>query len=154
MKDQRVDDVKSMLQALKSTADEETAKKLQWEKCDRIIEKLSSFSSDCEACNEHLTDLEKHIIHLNSKSVSLAEDDIIQLNQKSENISSHLQKEHKMVTSGYYLSIYMTTGMSFGVVLGLILFDNIALWLPIGFGIGIAMGAAMDADAQKKGMVL
>jgi hypothetical protein len=48
----------------------------------------------------------------------------------------------------------MTMGMSLGVVLGLLVLDNIALWLPLGFGIGITVGAAIDADAEKKGMVL
>jgi len=154
MDNQRVDELKFTLEELGDKVNEEISKKLELEKCYRIIQRLSSFSSDCEACDQHLIDLENHIIQLRANADQLAADDVKQHKQKIDNISDHLQKAHKLVTSGYYLSIYMTMGMSLGVVFGLLIFDNIAIWLPLGFGVGIAIGAAIDADAEKKGMVL
>ncbi|MFA1819702.1 hypothetical protein ACDX78_05805 [Virgibacillus oceani] len=154
MDSQRVDKLKTILNELGKTVDEEIAKKLELEKCDRIIQKLSSFSPDCEACDQHFIDLENHIMQLRDKSDQLTEEDIKQHKQIIDDISAHLQKEHKLVTKGYYLSIYISMGAGIGVVLGLLVFDNIGLGLPIGFGIGVAIGAGLDADAEKKGMVL
>ncbi|MBP3951726.1 glycine zipper family protein [Bacillus sp. YZJH907-2] len=46
----------------------------------------------------------------------------------------------------------MSIGTSIGLVLGLLIFNNIGLGLPIGIGIGVAIGAGLDADAKKKGL--
>jgi F0F1-type ATP synthase assembly protein I len=154
MKIKRADKLKTMLEKLENTVDEGTSKKLELEKCHRIIQKLSSFSADCEACEQYFADWESHILQIRDRADQLREEDVTQHKQKKDNISAHLQKEHKLVTSGYYLSIYMTMGMSLGVVFGLLIFDNIGLALPIGFGIGLAIGAGLDAEAEKKGMVL
>ncbi len=154
MENHRMDQLISMLKELEGIVEKETAKKLEVKKCNRIIQKLHSFITDCEICEQYFNDLESRIIRIRDKEVQLTMGEIDQLKQEIDHISTHLQEEHKLVSSGYYLSIYMTMGMSLGVVLGLLVLDNIALWLPLGFGIGITVGAAIDADAEKKGMVL
>ncbi|WP_226376967.1 hypothetical protein [Oceanobacillus halotolerans] len=154
MEGQRVDKLNSTLEEIKSTVGEQDSKKMELDKCKRIIQKLSSFSTDCEECYRHFIDLEAHIEHLMDKKDSLVEDDFKHHKQKIGDIRSHLQKQHKLVPSGYYMSIYMSLGISLGVVLGLLIFDNIGLGLPFGISIGLAIGVGVDEDAKKKGLTL
>jgi hypothetical protein len=70
-----------------------------------------------------------------------------------DNISKHLQKQHKLVNEGYYLSIGMAIGSGIGVALGAAL-EKFGGGLPIGVGIGIAIGAALDAKAKKESRIL
>ncbi|WP_234028562.1 hypothetical protein [Lentibacillus sp. Marseille-P4043] len=69
---------------------------------------------------------------------------------------SNLQKKHKLVEEGYYLGIFMSLGLSLGVVFGLTVLDIGLLGLPIGVGmcIGLAIGSGMDADAKKRGKTI
>ena len=154
MEKQRMDKLQSVLHEVGKNMDEKLAHKLELKKCDRMIQRLGSFSPDCEACDHHFTDMEIHIMQLRDKSDQLTDGDVKQHHQKISNIYGHLEKEHKLVTKNYYLSIYMSMGAGIGVVFGLLVFDNIGLGLPIGFGIGLAIGAGLDADAEKKGLVL
>ena len=56
-----------------------------------------------------------------------------------------------------YLPIFMCLGLSIGMLVGLAVFDNIALGMCLGMGIGVFIGATLDAknknnkneDAQK-----
>jgi hypothetical protein len=45
-------------------------------------------------------------------------------------------------------------GSGIGLILGFLLFDNIALGLPIGVGMGVDIGAAIDGDTKKKGLTI
>ncbi len=144
----------TILEELKNTVDEKAAKKLGLDKCKRIIEKLYSFSSDCEECDRRFNEIEKQIIQLFEKRNVLEENDFKQQKQIISSIISHLQKQHKLIPSGYYMSLFISIGSSLGVVFGFLIFDNIALGLPIGIGIGAAIGASFDEDAKKKGLTL
>ncbi|WP_428909945.1 hypothetical protein [Niallia sp. Krafla_26] len=154
MEDQRVDQLIAMLQDFKETVDEKVAPKLELDKCNRMIQKLSSFSPHCAVCEQHFLDLEEQIIRLTDRSKQLKKQDYIHHKQIMNYITSHLMKQHKLVTSGYYTSIYMSIGTGLGVAFGQLLFENMALGLSLGIGIGVAIGAGLDGDAKKKGLVL
>ena len=64
-----------------------------------------------------------------------------------------LLKKYKMVSKGYYLTIWMPLGIAIGMPWGL-LFKNIALGLPLGIGIGLAIGGGLDRKAEKEDRVL
>ncbi|MFD2658273.1 hypothetical protein [Gracilibacillus thailandensis] len=154
MESERVNKLITMLEELRNTVDEQVAPKLEIDKCKRVVQRLSSFSGDCKDCYQHFNDFEEHLLQLKDKKDNFSDKDVKHHKQKLASISSHLQKQHKLVTSGYNLSIYMSIGTSLGVVFGLLIFDNIGLGLPLGIAMGVAIGAGLDADAKKKGMVL
>ncbi|MCM3634702.1 hypothetical protein [Paenibacillus camelliae] len=154
MDQQRMDNLKAIVYELSHQVDEPVAAKLELERCHRIIEKLSSFAPVCEVCVQQLIELENHFVHRRDQLAQLSSADVSVHKQLIDSIKSHLMKQHKMVTSGLYLSIYMSLGTSLGVVFGLLVFDNIGLGLPLGIGVGVAIGAALDADAKKKDLVI
>ena len=126
MDSERVDQLQAMLNEFRNTADEQLDKKLELEKCHRIIEKLGTFATECEECSQHLFDLKCHFTQLNGHSTQLSDGDFQQHKQVIEHTSSHLMKQHNLVHSGIYTGIFMSLGTSLGIVFGLLIFDNLA----------------------------
>lgn len=152
--DNQTDHVKSMISELRRTVSEPILKKLNLNKCERVAEKLASFSSNCEDCQVQLLELENQL-NLIKEDIETIDDTKIKLFQQSiSHITSHLEKKHKLIQEGHYLAIYMSLGISLGVVFGLTIFDNIALGIPIGMCLGLAIGTGLDSDAKKKGKTI
>lgn len=82
MESQRVDKLKTIFEELRNSVDEKVATKLELDKCNRIIQRLSSFSSDCEECHQHFVYLESHIMQLKAKLEQLTESDFKEHKQK------------------------------------------------------------------------
>lgn len=139
---------------LKAAMDVKTAKSFNMELLERIIKRVDSFAPECQECSKALKELEEHINRLKGKQGSYDKNDFKENSIKMNNIISHLQKQHKLITEGSYLGIYMCFGISIGLLFGLALFHNLALGMPIGMCLGMALGSALDADAKKKGMTI
>lgn len=138
---------------LKDRVGTQTAAKLQFDKCERIVEKLKTFESTCKICETFLLDLEEQISHLVSMDI-YEKETVKEFTKLLGIITSHLQKEHHIVSSGYYLGIYMTMGTSIGMLFGLTIFDNIGVGMALGTAFGVMIGISLDADAKKKGLTL
>lgn len=149
-----VEHLKTMVREMKDAVGGPTTKKLNLDKCERMIERLGSFSDSCPECKQNLLDLQTHFTELQENIGPLQADTLKCHNQWINQIASHLQKQHKLVAEGTYLAIYMSLGLSMGMVFGLTIFDNIGLAMPMGLSIGLALGSAMDADARKKGKTI
>jgi len=126
MDNERANQLHAMLKEFRNTVDGQLDKKLDLEKCSRIIEKLGTFATECEECTQHLFDLENHFTQLNGHSTQLSDGDFQQHKQVIEHTSSHLMKQHNLVHSGIYTGIFMSLGTSLGIVFGLLIFDNLA----------------------------
>jgi hypothetical protein len=133
---------------------EKYAKQLNTKLVERVIKRLGSFSVGCKECEKHLLALDGQIEKLKGKQCQFEKVDFKEQRLQVNAVTSHLQKEHKLITEGYYMTTYMSIGMSIGLIFGLLLFDNVGLGLPFGLSIGIAIGVSMDADAKKKGMTI
>ncbi|MGM0904742.1 MAG: hypothetical protein ACQEXB_27235 [Bacillota bacterium] len=142
------------LLVLKSSLEPKVSQKLDLDKGERVLKKLDSFSPDCEACNQLLIAFEDHLNQLREKDQPFQKSDFREHYNTMSNFISHLQKEHKLVIYGSNLSMYMSLGLSLGVVCGLLLLDNLALAVSFGFSIGIAIGIGLDEDAKKKGRTI
>lgn len=125
----------------------------------RIAARLASF--ECKECDAHLESLCSYVETLLNSQFD--HKDIRQYKKKVVAILLHLQKRHGLVQKDYYIGVFMSMGMSVGAGLGLvfgILNDGnmVLLGLPIGAGLGlsfgVAIGAAKDAEAKKKGLVI
>jgi hypothetical protein len=146
-----VEHVKTMISRVRGAVSKKTMSKLDLDKCERIVERIGTFSASCEGCHQHLLEVKNHFTELETNVDRIEETTFKRHRQLINHIISHLQKEHKLIAEGYYLAIFMSIGMSIGVAFGLTIFDNIGLGIPIGMCFGLAIGAGLDADAKKKG---
>jgi uncharacterized membrane protein YccC len=142
------------LEQLKNELSEKNAKRLNINFLERLIKRLESFSDNCMECKEYLEALDTHINDLRDKQNQLDAQDMKEHRQMVALISSHLEKDHKLLTEGYYTGIYMSMGTCFGLLFGLVIFDDMALWLSIGLCLGLVIGSVKDADAKKKGLTI
>jgi hypothetical protein len=156
MKNEQSQKILENLMALQSTIEPKVSKKLDLDKCERVLKRLDSFSPDCEDCSQLLIAFENHFSRLKERNTPLQKTDFTEHHHTMENFISHLQKEHKLVTEGTNQSIYMSLGLSLGVVFGLLLLESLALGISFGFsfGIAIAIGIGLDEDAKKKGRTI
>ncbi|WP_246320038.1 hypothetical protein [Paenibacillus qinlingensis] len=150
----RADHVKTLLRELRGTVSKPISKKLDLHKCERVVEKLGSFSSSCKDCQQQLLELMNYFILIKENIDRIDDTKLKQYKQLINHITSHLQIKHKLIQEGYYLGIFMSLGMSLGVVFGITVFDNIGLGISIGMCMGLAIGAGKDADAKKKGKTI
>jgi hypothetical protein len=73
-----------------------------------------------------------------------------QIRKSKSIILKLIYKDLKLVTKNHYRTTWLVLGMSvFGIPIGVAL-GNIALWMPLGMMIGIALGTGMDAKARKE----
>lgn len=150
----RADELKLKLSELSDSIEPKLSKHLDLEKCERIINRLAEFSSDCEACSQHFSDFENHLSQLLNQIESINKQNIKAHTEAIRQIESHLTDQHDLVSSGHYTGIYMSIGLSIGLLFGLAVFDNIGFGLPIGLAIGLAIGAGKDEEAKKKGKAI
>lgn len=144
----------SNLSELKEKIGDKKNNKIDFDQSERIIKRIVSFSEECEECNGYTEELNEHIEKLRSIKGDIQKGSFKEYNGKIQEISSHLQKEHELIPTSYYLSIFLTIGMSIGTVIGLLLFDNIAIGSGLGMSIGTTVGILKDEDAKKKGLTI
>lgn len=149
-----MDSLENEVEKLSESVGEKHEKRLNAKLLIRLIRRLEVFSGKCEVCRNELSELTEHIHKLLDKQGSFEKNDWDEHRKQLNTITAHLQKEHKLVTEGYYMSNYMTFGIGLGMVFGLLLMNNLALGLSIGISLGIGIGAARDADAKKKGITI
>ncbi|MFC1953099.1 hypothetical protein ACFLWR_03105 [Chloroflexota bacterium] len=145
--------ISEQLNQLKDTMDEKDYKKYKLKLLLCVAQRVTEFSPECGQCQ------------IAQQAISTLTQDIgnlIQTDDKGRRkshikainaIVGHLQKQHKMVTEGYYMGIGLTIGSGIGVSLGAVM-DNIGSGLPLGIGIGMAIGAALDAKAKKEDRII
>lgn len=147
------DNIFKQIQELKSTLIEKDYKKFNLNSLLFIAQRVAKFSSGCGQCmlfQGDITQLVKDVVTLSQ----VDDKDRRKSYFKSINrLIGHLQRQHKLVTEGYYIGICMAVGSGIGVALGSAM-DNIGLGIPIGVAIGVAIGAALDAKAKKEDRIL
>ena len=116
-------------------------------------ERVVQFSPDCGQCQMFQQDI-SGLVQEVGNLVQIDNKERRKVYFKSINqIIVHLQRQHKLVPEGYYMSMGIAIGSGIGVALGAAM-DNVGGGIPIGVGIGLAIGAALDAKAKKEGRIL
>ncbi|MCX7772325.1 MAG: hypothetical protein N2376_04340 [Clostridia bacterium] len=145
--------LKELVQKLGGLTDSNTAKKYDVKYLERVCRRLVEFYDDCQVCREYGEKLLRHqeetqgFTNLQNKQV------LASYHATVRNVVAHLQKEHKLIAEGTYMSTYMCLGLAIGTALGSA-FQNIAIGMSIGLCLGIALGSGIDADYKKKGQVI
>ncbi|PRO64529.1 hypothetical protein [Alkalicoccus urumqiensis] len=120
----------------------------------RIRARLVTTSSECSVCRELIEELDERVDHAADQNGNVTRQERQAYTRMVSRMKHHLQKQHGLISDGYYGSLYMALGVSVGLLIGGMLFESIVFGLPIGIGIGLALGAGMDKRAQRQGKVL
>src|SRR5690606_3669979 len=126
----------NLLDDIKGAVDKKAAANLELNKWKSMIQGLYSLASNCEECSKQLQGVEEYLTQLKEKANHSEEIDYTKHKLRYHNISNHLTKQHEIITSGYYLSIFMSIGSGLGLVFGMLIFDNMILGLVFGAAIG------------------
>jgi len=118
-----------------------------------LAERVDQFSPDCGQCQIFQQDMETLIQDVGNIRQLPSKESRKQYFKSINSIIGHLQRQHKLVTEGYYTGICMAMGSGIGVAIGAAT-DNVGSGIPIGVAIGVAIGAALDAKARKEGRIL
>ena len=121
--------------------------------------------------NRQFIQFEKLIFELKTKEIP--DEIVIFINNNIEKINSNSEKELKkqikktqsrilkliekelhLVTKNHYRNTWFILGMAIGVALGSTNTSLLAVCIPIGFTIGIAIGTYKDKEAKDKGLQL
>ncbi|MFC1992096.1 hypothetical protein ACFLVC_05195 [Chloroflexota bacterium] len=147
------DGIEKRINQLKETLGENDDKKYKLNLLLCVAQRVVEFSLECGQCQM----LQQEISTLTEDVSNIVQSaDKVRRKAYLKTINSmigHLQKQHKLVTEGYYMGIGMVFGSGIGVALGVAM-PSIATGIPIGLGIGIAVGSALDAKAKKEGRVI
>ncbi|MFC1957629.1 hypothetical protein ACFLX0_02310 [Chloroflexota bacterium] len=147
------DGIEKRINQLKETLGENDYKKYKLNLLLCVAQRVAEFSLECGQCQM----LQQEILTL-TEDVSNIVQSADKVRRKAylktiNRMIGHLQKQHKLVTEGYYMGIGMVFSSGIGVALGVAM-PSIAIGIPIGLGIGIAVGSALDAKAKKEGRVI
>jgi hypothetical protein len=152
-----LDGIKKQLNLLKDTLSERDYKKYKLRLLLCLAERVTQFFDECGKCQIFQKDISA-LIQDAGNLVQLSDKQRQKSYFKSmDNITNHLEKQHKLVKEGYYLAICIAIGTALGVGLGAA-FEQTGGGIPIGVGtgvaIGAAIGAALEAKAKKEGRIL
>jgi len=119
------------------------------------LKRLLQLLTEREIPEEVVAQINQEIEQLNSFQGS-AKNTFVQIRRSYLKILRIIEKELKLVPKNHYRNTWMILGMSiFGVPMGVALsvpsgnFGLLGAGLPIGMGIGIAVGTAMDKKAEQ-----
>ncbi|HZH92719.1 MAG TPA: hypothetical protein VFD79_01340 [Tissierellaceae bacterium] len=132
----------------------QTLRKLDTKLLRRIALRFDEFSDDCNECKTMSKDLDQYLKRLKDMKGEIAKDDLKDHFKKKSKYVAHLNKNHGLIQMGQNTGLWMSLGVSIGIVLGLTTFDNFAMGLPIGISIGLLIGSSKDALAKKQDKVI
>lgn len=151
-----VHEIIEKIRNMKAKASQSKKKIYDFDLAERIVLRMDSFA-ECNECRTYLNKFDSII-------EEMKDDPLIKANKNyflfQKEVLAHLLKSHKLVTPGYYVSMYMAFGVAFGLPFGL-LFSQLlgqmafmGIGLPIGIGIGLSIGSSLDSKAKKDGLVI
>jgi hypothetical protein len=129
------------------------AKKYRLDLLQRVAKRVAEFSAECGHCQlfkEEITSLVGDLGYLIQMPDKQRRKNY---HKKINNAVKHLRSEHKLLTEGQNVGLWVSIGTAIGVAIGAGM-DNVGGGIPIGIGIGTAIGMALDARAKKKGRVI
>ncbi len=118
----------------------------------RIIKKLGLYAEDCKLCSEYLFMLKKSVENIGNKTTE--EKEMIKHQILLNTIMKHLKNEHKLVSRGSFISMFLLFGCLLSILLGLIGSDQIEIWMLTGVVIGLVAGIVMERNAWKKNQLI
>jgi len=129
------------------------AKKYKLDLLLRLTKRVADFCPECGHCQlfqQEITTLTQDLGNLIQMPDKQRRKNY---RKKINHIVKHLQSEHKLITQGQNLGLWISIGTAIGVAIGAGM-GNVGGGIPIGLAIGTAVGIALDAKAKKEDRVI
>ncbi|WP_420573328.1 hypothetical protein [Kordia sp.] len=133
--------------------DEALHKKVETDYLKRLLEKMATHAATTESLIVFQKQMDELVASIPTKEAFENKEVRRDFLKKKSKIKNSATIKHKLVTKGYYMSMWMPIGMALGMPWGAA-FGNIALGLPIGLAVGLAIGTSLDSKAAKEGRVV
>ena len=129
------------------------AKKYKLDLLLRVARRVADFSPECGHCQlfqPEITTLTQDLGNLIQMPDKAGRK---RYRKKITHMVKHLQSEHKLITQGHHVGLWISIGTAIGVAIGAGM-GNVGGGIPIGLAIGTAVGIALDAKAKKEDRVI
>jgi len=149
-------DVAKIIDSYQVSLSQKEQKKYKLDLLLRLAGRVEEFSSGCGQCQvyqQEITEFARGLGNLVQMPKQVIDKESKRYKKTLNTVTKHLQKQHKLVTKGYYMGICMAIGSGVGVALSAGL-DKAGVGMPIGIAVGVAIGSALDARAKKEGRVI
>jgi hypothetical protein len=147
------EDTTGIIKPYQDTLPKKEQKKYKLDLLLRVARRVADFSDECGNCQLFQPDITTLAQELGT---------LVQMPDKArrkhhlktiDHIVKHLQDQHKMVTQGHHVGLWIAIGSGIGVALGAGM-GSVGGGIPIGVAIGVAIGLALDAKAKKEDRVI
>ena len=115
--------------------------------------RVDEFSSGCQQCHEYKSRMDNMQKGLDTNTPQSSKEQRRNFLGNTEAILSHLKKTHGLISSGQNIGIWLAIGTGMGVAIGAV-FQSPAIGIPIGVSLGLVIGSILDANARKAGKVI
>ena len=146
-------DIVRQIAPYQDSLDKKEAKKLKLDLLPRIAARLDQFSDTCGECQLSQQKLKSRVGELGNLTQFPGGEARKQYRKSIDNMVKHLQKEHKLVSKGQNLGIWLAVGVGIGTALNTVL-GNPGIGMAVGIALGIAIGRYMDKKAEREGRIL
>ena len=147
------DGITKQIGLLEETLDRHNYRRYKIDMLQCLANRIDQFSSECGQCQMFKEDVATLVQDASNISQMPTREGRKQYLKSMNSIVGHLQKQHKLVTEGYYIGLGVAIGSGIGVAIGVAM-DSIGSGIPIGVGVGIAIGAALEAKAKKEDRII
>ena len=129
------------IESQKTILSQKEVKKCKLDPLLRLAGRVDSFTATCGECPNFQAEITRLTTSLGDVLL-LSKEERKSYSRSINKIIKHLQKEHKLITEGYYAGTGIAIGTGIGTALGAGT-NNPGVGLPIGIGIGLVIGCGM-----------
>jgi len=142
------DGIAKQVNRQKGTLSERDYKKYKLDLLLCLAERADSFSTECSECRmfqHEITELTRGPGDL----LEASKEKRSSYNKAISKVVNHLQKQHNLTTRRHNFAIWIPVGVGLGLLLGAGM-GRIASGIPFGIGLGMAIGLYLDVKARKE----
>ncbi len=140
------------IQQQRSGLEAKAQKKHQLDLLERVVRRISEFSTGCSDCLSLQGLITELVSGLNGQGPA----DRVGLKayrKKLRSLTHHLYKRHRLRPTGSMIAIGITLGSAVGISLGNGM-SNIGAGIGLGTSIGMALGVGLEARAKREGRTI
>ena len=147
------DDIAKRISEINNTLSQKDYKRYKLNLLLCVAQRVDEFSPVCTECHMFQQDIMSLTKDMSNLAQTADKERRKAYFKALNKVIGHLQRQHKLVTEGYHMMLFMALGSGLGVAIGAAM-DNIGAGMAIGVGFGIFIGALLDAKAKKEGRIL